>query len=92
MARKKTNIGPCREEGCEKTSLTRGYCYLHYGRLQKAGAFRTSGIASDSVFGVSGSEGGLEPVLFAPGLAHGIIVIDGSGACGCAAGTETVGR
>ena len=53
----------------EKPSLTRGYCYLHYGRRQKAGEFRTSKSESDSAFGVSGSEGGLELISFAPGLA-----------------------
>ena len=72
MARKKTNIGPCRVEGCALDSLTRGYCQTHYGRLQKAGQFRSSDIASDSVFGVSGSDGGLEPASFAPGVAHAL--------------------
>ena len=67
--RKKTNIGPCREDGCFRDSLTRGYCYLHYGRRQKAGEFRTS----DSARGGRGGEREtLNPVSFAPGVANAL--------------------
>ena len=62
------------------------------GRAVQGSVAMSPVTSRDSVFGVSGSDGGLEPASFAPGVATCFIVIDGSSACGCAAGTETIER
>ena len=56
--RKKKNIGPCSAEGCARDSVTRGYCTAHYQRLKRKGELE-----------LSGSDGNLNPVSFAPGIA-----------------------
>ena len=63
--RKKTNIGPCSEDGCEKDSHTRGYCAAHYQRRKRTGEFSNSALD----FGESARDGGLAPISFAPGVA-----------------------
>ena len=62
--RKKTNIGPCSEYGCEKDSHTRGYCAAHYQRRKRTGEF--SGLRKEV------REGNLAPISFAPGVANAL--------------------
>ena len=87
--RKKTNIGPCSEDGCEKDSHTRGYCAAHYQSPSKRiGEFSNDG--APRFWWSRRAITGLAPISFAHGVANGVIVIDGGGACGCAASTQTM--